>query len=144
VPPILAIASFQHTTKRSVIEFIVSKINRTSWFGYYETLIWGTVTEMLHTRQLLTTHSCEDVKRTYRSSIHSNETERRLIHSVLLFSIIKEIADGNTMLFLTLCVFYYPYNLLCFFEGEVLALHDAKNEATICIGRDRDMHSLVL
>ena len=144
VQPILAIASFQHTTKRSVIEFIVSKINRTSWFGYYETLIWGTVTEMLHTRQLLTTHSCEDVKRTYRSSIHSNETERRLIHSVLLFSIIKEIADGNTMLFLTLCVFYYPYNLLCFFEGEVLALHDAKNEATICIGRDRDMHSLVL
>ena len=142
VPLILAIASFQKKTKRGVIEFIVSKINRSAWFGYYENLIWGTVTEMLHTRQLLTSYSCEDVKMTYRA-IHSNETERRLIHSVLLFSIIKEIVDGNTMLLLTLCMFYYPYNLMCFFESDVFAIYDLKNEATICIGRDRDSHSLL-
>ena len=143
-PPILSIASFQKTTKRRVIEFIVSKINHGTWFGYYETLIWGTVTEMLHTRRLLQSHSCEDVKRAYRQIDDPNDQERRLIHSVLLYALIKEIVDGNTMLFLSLCVLYYPLNLMCVFESDVFAMFNAKNTATICIGRDRDMRSLVI
>ena len=143
-PPILSIASFQKTTKRRVIEFIVSKINHGTWFGYYETLIWGTVTEMLHTRRLLQSHSCEDVKRAYRQIDDPNDQERRLIHSVLLYALIKEIVDGNTMLFLSLCVLYYPLNLVCVFESDVFAMFNAKNTATICIGRDRDMRTLVI
>ena len=138
VVPILSVSSYTQSTKRSVIEFLASRINYATNFGYYENLVWGTVTAMLHTRKLLMSFTCDDVKRTYRTTQNgnANEQERNLIHSVLLFTIIKDIVDGNTPLFLSLCVLYYPLNLICVFESDVLAMLDRKNDATICIGKD--------